>query len=178
MLKNLVYCIILFVTGVSCSETLQRNYDRRHGTYSGDRYSRAERDRINRREDAASRSAYRRDYDRVTADDLSIRAGSGGGTGSNAQLLVQYEDMDKVGEVIIYELDVLERRWNVLLNEYKTADQTQKETISTELDQISADQITLYKAYTRIYREGKTNWPIVKRDVENTLRTVRKVADK
>lgn len=177
-MKNLVYCLILFVTGISCSETLQRNYDRRHGTYSSDRYSRSERDRINRSEDAASRNAYRRDYEKAAAEDLSIRTGSGGDTGSGQQLLSQYEDMDKVGEVIIYELDVLERRWNVLLNEYKTADQSQKETISSELDQISADQITLYKAYTHIYRDGKTNWPAVKREVETTLRTVRKVSDK
>jgi len=166
------------VTGVSCSETLQRNYDRRHGTYSGDRYSQSERDRMNRRENAADRDTYRRDYNRIASEDVTATARPGGDTGTNQQLLSQYEDMDKLGEVVIYELDVLERRWNVLLNEYKTADQSQKEVISTELDQISADQITLYKAYTNIYRNGKTNWPVVKREVETTLRTVRKVADR
>jgi hypothetical protein len=177
-LKNLIYCILILATGVSCSETLQRNYDRRHGTSSGDRYSQSERDRVNRRDDAASRNAYRRDYSKVATDDATSVVGSGGDTGSSQQLISQYEDMDKVGEVIIYELDVLERRWNVLLNEYKTSDPSQKEVISNELDQISADQRTLYKAYTNIYRNGKTNWPVVKREVEATLRTIRKVADK
>lgn len=177
-MKNLIYCIVILIIGASCSETLQRNYDRRHGTTSGDRYSQSERDRMNRRENSTDRDTYRRDYDRIASDDATSIARSGGDTGNNPQLLAQYEDMDKLGEVIIYELDVLERRYNVLLNEYKTADQSQKDVMSRELDQISADQITLYKAYTNIYRNGKTNWPVVKREVENTLRTVRKVSDK
>jgi hypothetical protein len=90
----------------------------------------------------------------------------------------QYEEMDKVGELVLYELDILDGRWNVLMGEYRTSNQSGKEVISAELDKISDDRLVLYKAYTNIYKNGKTNWPAVKREVENTLRSIRKVTDK
>ena len=46
--------------------------------------------------------------------------------------------------------------------------------MAMELDKISDDRVMLYKAYTSIYRNGKSDWINVKRDVENTLREYRK----
>ncbi|MEO6284175.1 MAG: hypothetical protein ABIN80_01645 [Dyadobacter sp.] len=165
--------------GMSCSATLQKRYDQRHGTttttdenndtrYGDTRYGNTQ----------PSQSTYKKDYGKI-ADDNS---GSTGNVSDNAdynyKLLSQYAEMDKLGEVVLYELDILESRWNVLLEEYKTSKNSGKQVISNELDRVSDDRIVLYKAYTNIYRNGKTNWTVVKRDVESTLRSVRRVGEK
>lgn len=82
--------------------------------------------------------------------------------------------MDKLAEVVLYELDNLENRYNNLLNEYKNAKSSSRQVMAMELDKISDDRLTLYKAYTNIYRNGKSDWANVKRDVDNTLREYRK----
>jgi hypothetical protein len=171
------YVITIAVMGMSCSATLQKRYDQRHGTTSStdqpDRYS-----DTRYGDTPSSQSTYKKDYGKI-ADDNS---GSTGTVSDNAdynhKLLVQYTEMDKLGEVVLYELDILESRWNVLLEEYKTSKNSGKQVISNELDRVSDDRIVLYKAYTNIYRNGKTNWTVVKRDVENTLRSVRRVSEK
>jgi hypothetical protein len=159
--------IILYVTALaliqlSCSSTLQKRYDQRHGTTSYDTDS----DRYRSSNSTSSDDTYRRDYSKAT--DTNVRA-------SDGNLLAQYEEMDKVGDLVLYELDILERRYDVLINEYKTAKSSSREVISNELDRIQDDEKVLYKAYTNIYRNGKNNWPVVKSQVENTLRSVRRV---
>ncbi|WP_229215080.1 hypothetical protein [Dyadobacter bucti] len=180
MKKNTaLFCMLaLAAMGFSCSETLQRKYDRRHGITSDSDDYRSDSDRYDRRT-PTSTSVYRKDYDRI-ADENSRGVGSTGSGDAdyNRRLVDQYTDMDKTGELVLYELDALESRWNVLLSEYRTARSSGKEVIATELDKISADQILLYKAYTNIYRNGKNNWAAVKREVENTLRSVRRATER
>lgn len=180
-MKNifLICCVAaLALVGSSCSQQLQRRYDQRHGTYSSTR------DDSDRSYDSVYRSnngTYKRDYDRVLNDSPrsdSQNTGSQGSADYNQQLISQYQEMDKLGEVVLYELDNLENRYNVLINEYKTAKSSQKSVLADQLDRVSADQLVLYRAYTNIYRNGKTNWTSVKRDVENDLRSVRRVADR
>ncbi|SEJ14309.1 hypothetical protein SAMN05216327_106306 [Dyadobacter sp. SG02] len=165
---------------LSCSAALQRRYDQRHGvssstsTASTDRSSSGPEDSRNSQ---TTDPTYRKDYDRVVDGN-----GSTGGTttsvsgnaGYNQQLLNQYTDMDKLAEVVLYELDNLENRYNNLLNEYKNAKSSSRQVMAMELDKISDDRLALYKAYTNIYRNGKTDWAAVKRDVDNTLREYRK----
>ncbi len=166
----------LTVIGSSCSQQLQRRYDQRHGTSSGST------DASHRSYDSDYRSnngTYKRDYDRVLNETpRNDNAASSGSADYNQQLLAQYQEMDKLGEVVLYELDNLESCYNVLINEYRTAKSSQKGVLADQLDRISADQLVLYRAYTNIYRNGKTNWASVKRDVENDLRSVRRVADR
>ncbi|MCF2487929.1 hypothetical protein [Dyadobacter sp. CY347] len=168
----------LTVIGSSCSQQLQRRYDQRHGTTTGSTDASA------RSYDSDYRSnngTYKRDYDRVLNDSQRSESQNNGSPGSadyNQQLISQYQEMDKLGEVVLYELDNLESRYNVLINEYKTAKSSQKGVLADQLDKVSADQLVLYRAYTNIYRNGKTNWVAVKRDVENDLRSVRRVADR
>ncbi|MCF2494921.1 MULTISPECIES: hypothetical protein [Dyadobacter] len=178
-MKNiyLICCMAaLTVIGSSCSQQLQRRYDQRHGTSSGST------DASDRSYDSDYRSnngTYKRDYDRVLNETpRSDNAVSAGSSDYNQQLIAQYQEMDKLGEVVLYELDNLESRYNVLINEYRTAKSSQKGVLADQLDRISADQLVLYRAYTNIYRNGKTNWASVKRDVENDLRSVRRVADR
>lgn len=164
----------------SCSAALQRRYDQRHGISSSSSTSSS--DRSSRAPDGGKGSetadgTYRKDYDRVV--DGSSSAGSvstpvGGNAGYNQQLLNQYTDMDKLAEVVLYELDNLENRYNNLLNEYKNAKSSSRQVMAMELDKISDDRLMLYKAYTNIYRNGKSDWANVKRDVDNTLREYRK----
>lgn len=92
----------------------------------------------------------------------------------NQQLLNQYTEMDKLAEVVLYELDNLENRYNNLLNEYKNAKSSSRQVMAMELDKISDDRLVLYRAYTNIYRNGKSDWANVKRDVDTTLREIRK----
>lgn len=164
------------VLDLSCSAALQRRYDQRHGTSSA---ATPASDRSSRSYDTDGNATsgdptYRKDYDRAA----DINGGNGttisGNADYNRQLLNQYAEMDKLGEVVLYELDILETRYNNLLAEYRTAKPSQRQVMSMDLDKISDDRLVLYKAYTNIYRNGKSDWGTVRKDVENTLRTVRK----
>lgn len=164
----------------SCSATLQRRYDRMHGTSSTS--TTASTDRSSREPDydrnsRANDPTYRKDYDKVVdgnAGTGNVPVAAGGNADYNQQLLNQYTEMDKLGEVVLYELDNLENRYNNLLNEYKNAKSSSRQVMAMELDKISDDRLMLYKAYTSIYRNGKSDWANVKRDVDNTLREYRK----
>ena len=164
----------------SCSAALQRRYDQRHGISSSS--STSSTDRSSRTPDTGRNAetsdvTYRKDYDRVADNGNSAGATTspaGGNTDYNQRLLNQYADMDKLGEVVLYELDNLENRYNNLLNEYKNAKSSSRQVMAMELDKISDDRLMLYKAYTSIYRNGKSDWANVKRDVDNTLREYRK----
>jgi len=163
------------VVSLSCSQQLQRRYDQRHGTTSSTRDDSYDNDY------RTTNGTYKRDYDRVINENVrtdNSTVTTPGSADFNQQLVSQYQEMDKLGEVVLYELDILESRYNVLITEYKTAKSSQKDLLADQLDRISADQLVLYRAYTNIYRNGKTNWAAVKRDVENDLRSVRKVADR
>jgi hypothetical protein len=164
----------------SCSAALQRRYDQRHGisssssTSSTDRSSRAP---DNSRTTETADATYRKDYDRVVDGNGSVAnvaTPASGNADYNQRLLNQYADMDKLAEVVLYELDNLENRYNNLLNEYKNAKSSSRQVMAMELDKISDDRLMLYKAYANIYRNGKSDWANVKRDVDNTLREYRK----
>lgn len=164
----------------SCSAALQRRYDQRHGISSSSSTSstdRSSREPDNGRSTETSNGTYRKDYDRV-ADNGSnagtVTPPASGNADYNQRLLNQYADMDKLAEVVLYELDNLENRYNNLLNEYKNAKSSSRQVMAMELDKISDDRLALYKAYTNIYRNGKSDWANVKRDVDNTLREYRK----
>lgn len=161
-----IFClIVLAIIQLSCSSTLQKRYDQRHGTTGN--YD-TDSDRYRSNGSSSSDDTYRRDYSKVA--DSNER-----GSSASGNLLAQYEEMDKVGDLVLYEIDILERRYDVLINEYKNAKSSSREVISDELDRINDDERTLYKAYTNIYRNGKNNWPVVKAQVESTLRSVRRV---
>ena len=143
-------------------------------TSSTDRSSRAPE---GERNDQSADPTYRKDYDRVVdgnGSSATVTTPASGNADYNQRLLNQYSDMDKLAEVVLYELDNLENRYNNLLNEYKNAKSSSRQVMAMELDKISDDRLTLYKAYTNIYRNGKSDWANVKRDVDNTLREYRK----
>lgn len=160
----------------SCSATLQRRYDRMHGTSSTSSTDRSSRTPQDERDSQANDGNYRKDYDKVVDSNTagSMPATAGGDAGYGQQLLNRYTEMDKLAEVVLYELDNLENRYNNLLNEYKNAKSSSRQAMAMELDKISDDRLMLYKAYTHIYRNGKSDWGNVKRDVDNTLREYRK----
>lgn len=168
----------LAIMELSCSAALQRRYDQRHGVSSSTEPSSRTTDT---REREAASGTYRKDYDRI-ADNAGERNAdalpSENSTDYNHKLLQQYAEMDKLGEVVLYELDILETRYNAILTEYRAAKPAARQAMSMDLDKLSDDQLVLYKAYTNIYRNGKSNWPVVKREVENTLRSVRRVTEK
>jgi len=128
--------------------------------------------------DSRTSDVYRKDYSRLT-DAKSENSGQTTGGSSNAmqdynqKLVSQYVEMDRLGDVILYELDIIDRRWTLLLDQFKTANGQDRESISKELDQLNANQLSLYKAYTKIYKNGKTDWSRVKSEVENTLLNLR-----
>jgi hypothetical protein len=162
---------------VSCSAALQRRYDQRHGVSSSTSATdRSSRTPENDRDYPTTDPTYRKDYDRVVDGNNTSGATMpvSGNADYNQRLLSQYTEMDKLAEVVLYELDNLENRYNTLLNEYKTAKQSQRQVMSVELDKISDNRLVLYKAYTDVYRNGKADWANVKTRVDNTLREVRK----
>ncbi|WP_439554790.1 hypothetical protein [Dyadobacter sp.] len=168
MKKPFTICILSVVAAlqISCSATLQKRYDQRHGTSTYDSDS----DRYRSSRTTGSDDSYRRDYSK-------INEGNSRGAGDadyNRELVLQYQDMDKLGEVVLYEISNLEKRWDTLIGEYKSARNSGRQVISDQLDRIDEDQKTLYKAYTHIYRDGKNNWPAVKSEVESTLNSVRR----
>ena len=122
--------------------------------------------------------SYKKDYSRVTdtkTDNVSVGNVATGNPDANQKLVNLYSEMDKLGDVVLYELDITERRYNRLLDQFKTANSNDRDAIARDLDKLSADQLLLYKTYTQIYKNGKSDWPRVRADVETTLMNLRGV---
>jgi hypothetical protein len=119
---------------------------------------------------------YRTDYSRLADGKPGVSgadAVSYGNTDYNQRLVNQYIEMDKLADVILYELDITDRRWTSLLEQYKAANSGDRQLISRDLDKLQADQLTLYKLYTKIYKNGKSDWDKVKEEVDTALITLR-----
>lgn len=100
------------------------------------------------------------------------------GADFNQKLVIQYSEMDKVADRVLYELEVNERQKENLLNRFRSASSGDRENISQELNKLDANQVLLYKAYVHIYKDGKTNWPAVQKSVEDTLLGLRGIGNK
>lgn len=123
-----------------------------------------------------SNDTYRRDYGRLTDTKSETQPAGSTITGNsdfNQKLVNQYAEMDKLGELVLYELDITEKRYAKLLDQFRTANNNDRDAISKELDKLNADQLVLYKTYTNIYKFGKSDWVKVKGDVETTLMNLR-----
>jgi hypothetical protein len=126
---------------------------------------------------------YKKDYLK-SGNNSDVRSGSDlrnsadSNSRTNQQLLDQYAEMDKLGDLVLYELDIVERRRDVLLDKYKSASSLERETLSSELNTLDNNQIALYKAYVKVYKEGRTNWPAVHLSVESTLLSLRGIGNK
>jgi hypothetical protein len=121
---------------------------------------------------------YKKDYGRLTDTKSENPAAAGVNSANldaNQKLVNLHLEMDKLGDVVLYEIDIAERRYNKLLDQFKTANPNDRDLISKDLDQLSADQLLLYKTYTKIYKNGKVDWAKVKADVEATLLALRGV---
>lgn len=132
---------------------------------------------------AQSEVKYKKDYLKA-AGETEMRPGTesrvinNSTAEANQQLLSQYAEMDKLGDLVLYELDIVERRHDVLLEKFRSASAAERETLTNELSTLDANQIALYKAYVKIYKEGKTNWPVVHKSVEATLLNLRGIGNK
>lgn len=123
-----------------------------------------------------SNDSYRRDYGRLTDTKSETQPAGTTITGNpdfNQKLVNQYAEMDKLGELVLYEIDITEKRYAKLLDQFRTANNNDRDAISRELDKLNADQLLLYKTYTNIYKYGKSDWSKVKSDVETTLMNLR-----
>jgi hypothetical protein len=121
--------------------------------------------------------SYKKDYLR-TGSDTGLSPDRSPNTENSQQLISQYAEMDKLGDLVLYELDIVERRRDVLLDKYKSASNAERETLSSELNRLDSNQIALYKAYVKVYKEGRTDWPAVHKSVESTLLSLRGVGNK
>ncbi|MCF2444938.1 hypothetical protein L0657_13300 [Dyadobacter sp. CY345] len=92
--------------------------------------------------------------------------------------LEQYSEMDKVADRILYELEINEKQKASLLERFRSASSNDRENISQELNKLDANQLTLYKAYVHVYKDGKSNWPAVRKSVEDTLLGLRGIGNK
>ena len=97
---------------------------------------------------------------------------------SNQNLLVQYSEMDKLADRILYELEINEKQKGNLLDRFKSASSGDRENISQELNKLDANQLILYKAYVHVYKDGKSNWLVVRKNVEDTLLNLRGIGNK
>ena len=96
----------------------------------------------------------------------------------NQNLVIQYSEMDKLADRVLYELEINEKQKEGLLDRFKSASSNDRENISQELNKLDVNQLTLYKAYVRVYKDGKTNWPAVRKSVEDTLLSLRGIGNK
>jgi len=120
---------------------------------------------------------YRADYGKMSGgklDNQSVMPFNGNAE-INDRLVKQYAEMDRLADLVLYELNILEKRWDLLLSKYKTAAPADRERIAADLDLLSADQLKLYRAHVKIYKEGKNDWEATKKDVDATLLAVRGV---
>lgn len=102
----------------------------------------------------------------------------GGKVEYNQRLVDQYAEMDKLGDLVLYELDITERRKDSLLDRFKNASSSERENITQELNKLDGNQLTLYKAYVKVYKEGKTDWPATRKQVEDILFNIRGIGNK
>jgi outer membrane lipopolysaccharide assembly protein LptE/RlpB len=102
----------------------------------------------------------------------------GGKAEHNQQLINQYGEMDKLGDLVLYELDITERRKDSLLDRFKNASSNERENITQELNKLDSNQLSLYKAYVRVYKDGKTDWPGTRKQVEDLLFNIRGIGNK
>jgi hypothetical protein len=123
---------------------------------------------------------YKKDYLKSGNDDArsSDSRNNNASAETNQQLIDRYAEMDKLGDLVLYELDIVERRRDVLINKYKSASDSERETLTSELNTLDNSQLTLYKAYVKVYKEGKTDWPAVHKSVEDTLLSLRGIGNK
>jgi hypothetical protein len=122
---------------------------------------------------------YRKDYAKITDGPTDQTAAvKANQTDQYQQLTHQFDDMDKLADVVLYEVDITERRYNKLLTDFKSASAENRQAISRELDALSANQMTLYKSYVSIYKQGRADWPKVKADVDATLLRLRGITTK
>ncbi len=130
----------------------------------------------------SSGETYRKDYGRVVGGSIngSLPVTSMGSSNAdvNERLVKQYADMDRLADLVLYELNIVERRWDLLLGKFKMASLAEREKISANLDLLNADQLKLYKAHVKIYKEGKSDWDRTKKEVESTLLSVRGISEK
>jgi hypothetical protein len=124
--------------------------------------------------------AYRKDYGRSASSvekavsDMPVNPSSD----FNDRILKQYSEMDRLADLVLYELGIVERRMELFLAKYKSASPLEREKIAADLDQLSADQLKLYRAHVKIYKEGKTDWALTKKEVESVLLVVRGLGEK
>lgn len=121
--------------------------------------------------------------DNVTLDNnaerrFSENSATRGNNQSDQNQLIQYSEMDKLADLILYELDITEKRKDSLLDRFKNSSSGERENITQELNKLDANQLTLYKAYVQVYKDGKSDWPAVRKNVENTLLTIRGIGNK
>jgi hypothetical protein len=124
---------------------------------------------------------YRRDYSRTlngVAQPIPADISALQNADINGRIVKQYAEMDRLAEIVLYELGIVERRWDQLLTRYKSASASEREKISTDLDQLGADQLKLYKAHVKIYKDGKADWPGTQKDVEAVLLGIRGLGNK
>ncbi|WP_025761749.1 hypothetical protein [Dyadobacter tibetensis] len=91
----------------------------------------------------------------------------------NQKMVDQYKEMDQLAEVVLYEINVIDKTWSQYAQQYKRASANERDQLSRELSRLDDQKLLLYKTYTRIYKQGKTDWESVKQDVEKNLLSVR-----
>ena len=131
----------------------------------------------------ARQDVYKKDYARITDGKAGSLNAPGSFSGNSVQdynqkVVNQYAEMDRLGDVILYELDIIERRYTSLLEQYKTSNNQDRDAVARELDVLNANQLTLYKSYTTIYKNGRNDWPQVKAQVETMLLNLRGIEKK
>jgi len=121
----------------------------------------------------------RKEYGTPVAERKFTENPSGRNSGDfNQNLIVQYSEMDKLADRVLYELEINEKQKEGLLDRFKSASSNDRENISQELNKLDANQLTLYKTYVRVYKDGKSNWPEVRKGVEDTLLSLRGIGNK
>lgn len=133
----------------------------------------------NAQESSSDGVNYRRDYSTLvgsespkstavplTRDEMTLRD-------YNQNIVNQYKSMDELGEVVLFEIAVIEKSWQMNAARYKTANASERDMIARELSKLDDDKLTLYKAYSKIYKQGKSDWINIKSEVENSLLGIR-----
>ncbi|PWJ58825.1 hypothetical protein CLV98_103192 [Dyadobacter jejuensis] len=91
----------------------------------------------------------------------------------NQKIVDQYKEMDQLGEVVLYEINIIDKTWSQYAQQYKMASANERDQLARELSRLDDNKLILYKAYTRIYKQGRADWPAVKKEVEQTLLATR-----
>jgi ElaB/YqjD/DUF883 family membrane-anchored ribosome-binding protein len=82
-------------------------------------------------------------------------------------------DMDRLGDLVSYEIDYIENRMKDIAEKAKDSSKRDREQMEKQLRDLEKDRMELYRAHRKVYQDGRNDMESVDREVRDTLNRIR-----